>query len=71
MTAVLISTTEQVSAASAVVVAYGRTSTASASIAVETHDPLIEAPIEFVPGVEAHPSREPQPEPSGSGPFGF
>lgn len=34
-------------------------------------DYLVEAPIQFVPGLEAHPSREAASEPTGSGPFGF
>lgn len=34
-------------------------------------DPYVETPMTFVPGIEAKPSREPQPEPVGSGPFGF
>ena len=71
MTAILIPPSEQVSATSTVVVAYGRLSTGSAAVSIDGNDPLIEAPMEFVPGIEAHPSREPQSEPSGSGPFGF
>jgi hypothetical protein len=70
MTAILIPPGDEVSAASAVVLACGRASTGSAAVSFDD-DPFVEAPIEFVPGIEAHPSRESQPEPSGSGPFGF
>jgi hypothetical protein len=34
-------------------------------------DPFVESPMHFVPGLEAHPTRGPQEEPTGSGPFGF
>lgn len=74
MATIAISPTERTptTASSAVVIAYGDASTASTTVVVGQYDdPFIEAPIEFVPGLEAHPSREPQPEPSGSGPFGF
>jgi hypothetical protein len=36
----------------------------------EQDDSLIEVPIDFGTA-EAHPSREPQAEPEGTGPFGF
>lgn len=73
MTGIAISPRERASTtASAVVVAYGDASTSGAVVVVDEYDdPFIEAPIDFVPGLEARPSREPQDEPSGSGPFGF
>jgi hypothetical protein len=72
MSAIQISPTESAAtAASVVIAAYGRSSTGGAAVALDYADPFIEAPIEFVPGVEARPSREPQDEPAGSGPFGF
>jgi hypothetical protein len=72
MAAIEISPTERSSTrASAVVVAYGGSNTAGAAVTLHEQDPFIEAPIEFVPGVEARPSRGQQSEPAGSGPFGF
>ena len=40
-------------------------------VAQASEDPFVEAPIAFVPGLEARPTRAPQDEPEGSGPFGF
>jgi len=41
------------------------------AVPVALGDPLVEQPIDFVPGVLAQPDRTPQEEPVGSGPFGF
>lgn len=49
----------------------GSSASGGAIVRLSYSDYLIERPIEFVEGLEAHPSRGPQVEPSGSGPFGF
>ena len=68
MSAIATSPTER---GTTIVATFGGADTAGAAVAFVQHDPMIEERINFVPGLEAHPDRESDPEPAGSGPFGF
>jgi hypothetical protein len=72
MAAIDILPTERTSTATAAVANLVTAGTASAAVSfIWADDPFIESPMTFVEGVEAHPERGSEPEPSGSGPFGF